>query len=97
MLTEPLMHNQNMNSRNVNSKSAYGGHQNPSNTEGGHGCINITSHANVVTRNKYYGPSLPNLGKETAPPEKPLHIEKPEEIPRILKGVLKRSGHNPNA
>jgi hypothetical protein len=29
--------------------------------------------------------------------EMPLQIEKPEPPPRILKGVLKRSMHNPNA
>ena len=54
-----------------------------------------------VTHVKYYGSSQLDLGKEPAPPESPLRIEKPtdkiEVSPRIPKGVLKRSGHNPNA
>ena len=57
--------------------------------------------AKVVTRVKYYGSSQPDLGKEPDPPESPLRIEKPmdklEVAPCIPKGVLKRSGHNPNA
>ena len=55
----------------------------------------------VVTRAKYYGLSQPDLGKEPDPPESSLRIEKPmdktEALPRIPKGVLKCSGHNPNA
>ena len=55
----------------------------------------------VVTRAKDYGSSQPNLGKELAPPGSPLRIEnpmdKPEVTPHIPKGVLKNSGHNPNA
>ena len=54
-----------------------------------------------VTRAKDYGSSQPDLGKEPPPTETPLHIQnttdKPEGVPRIPKGVLKRSGHNPNA
>ena len=57
--------------------------------------------AKVVTHAKDYGLSQPNLGKEPAPPESPLHIEnpvdKPKVAPHIPKGVLKRLGHNPNA
>ena len=57
--------------------------------------------AKVVTRAKDYGLSQPDLGKEPAPPESPLHIEKPvdkpEVAPHIPKGFLKHSGHNPNA
>ena len=43
----------------------------------------------------------PDLGKEPAPPKTPLCIDKPSDkpkvLPRIPKGVLKCSGHNPNA
>ena len=50
---------------------------------------------------KEYGSSQLDLGKEPSPPESPFRIEnpmdKPEAPPRIPKGVLKRSGHNPNA
>ena len=56
---------------------------------------------NVVTHFKYYGKSQPDIGKEPAPLESPLRIEKPsyknEALLCIPKGVLKRSGHNPNA
>ena len=55
----------------------------------------------VVTHAKDYGLSQPDLGKKPALPKIPLHIEnptdKPEIAPRIPKGVLKCSGHNPNA
>ena len=55
----------------------------------------------VVTRAKDYGSSQPNPGKEPDPPGTPLRIEKPvdkpEVAPRIPKGVLKHSGHNPNS
>ena len=57
--------------------------------------------AKVVTRVKDYGSSQLDLGKEPTPPESPLCIEKltdkPEVPPCIPKGVLKCSGHNPNA
>ena len=98
MLTNPLPHNQNMNSR-THDKS--GGDQYPPEACSGHGCINMVFAAKVVTRVKDYGSSQPDLGKEPAPAESPLHIEKPmyklEVSPRITKGVLKHSGHNPNA
>ena len=55
----------------------------------------------VVTHAKYYGSSQLDLGKEPPPTKSPLHIEnptdKPEVTPHIPKGVLKHSGHNPNA
>ena len=55
----------------------------------------------VVTHVKDYGSSQPSPRKEPDPPESPLHIEKlvdkPESAPRIPKGFLKRSGHNPSA
>ena len=55
----------------------------------------------VVTHVKDYGSSQPNPGKEPDPPGTSLRIEKPVDktkvARRIPKGVLKRSGHNPNA
>ena len=97
MLIDILLHNQNMNSRNVESGSAFGGNQNPPNAEGGHDCINMMSAANFVTRSKYYYSSQPKMRKEYAPLEIPLQIDKPKIIPRIPKGFLKHLGHNPNA
>ena len=96
MLNNPLLHNQNMNSKSHDQSSD----DNP--PEGsGHGCINMVRAAKVVTHAKDYGSSQPNLGKEPDPPGTPLRIEKPvdkpEAAPRIPKGVLKRLGHNPNA
>ena len=97
MLTNPLPHNQNMYSR-THDKS--GGDQDP--PEGsGRGCINMVRAAKVVTHAKDYGSSQLGPGKEPDPPRNPLHIEKPldkpEATPRIPKGVLKHSRHNPNA
>ena len=101
MLTNPLPNNQNMNSRTIDPHCASGGDQNLPEANTGHGCINIVCATKVVTRSKDYDSSHPELGKEPTPPESPLHIEKPtdkpEVAPRIPKGVLKRSGHNPNA
>ena len=98
MLTNPLPHNQNMNSR---THDQFGGDQDPLEACSGHGCINMVHAAKVVTHAKDYGSSQPDLGKEPAPPESPLRIEKPvdklEVAPCIPKGVLKRSRHNPNA
>ena len=55
----------------------------------------------VVTHAKDYGSSQPDIRKEPAPLESPLHIEnpvdKPEVAPHIPKGVLKHLGHNSNA
>ena len=97
MLTNHLPHNQNMKSR---THDQFGGDQDP--PEGsGCGCINMVHAAKVVTRAKDYGSSQPNPGKEPDPPGTPLRIEKPvdkpEVAPRIPKGFLKHSGHNPNA
>ena len=97
MLTNPLPHNQNVNSR---SHDQSGGDQDP--PEGsGCGCINMVCAVKVVTCAKDYGSSQPKPGKELDPLGSPLHIEKPmdklEATPCIPKGVLKRSGHNPNA
>jgi hypothetical protein len=51
----------------------------------------------VATRSHDYGSSQPVIGPEPPPPETPLQIDKSEPPPHILKGVLKRSTHNPNA
>ena len=101
MLTNPLPHNQNMNSRTHDPHSALGGDQNPSEANTGHGCINMVRATKVVTRAKDYGSPQPYLGKELAPPKSPLrienHMDKLEIAPCIPKGVLKRSRHNPNS
>ena len=98
MLTNPLPHNQNMNSR---THDQFGGDQDPSKASSGHGCINMVRATKVVTRTKDYGSSQLDLGREPDPPGSPLRIknpmDKPEFAPRIPKGVLKHSGHNPNA
>ena len=98
MLTNPLPHNQNINSRTHDQS---GGDQDLPEANSGHGCINMVRATKVVTRAKDYGSSQPDLGKEPAPPGSRLRIEnpvdKPEVAPRIPKGVLKHSGHNPNA
>ena len=98
MLNNPLPHNQNMNSRTHDQS---GGDQDLSEACSCHGCINMVCAAKVVTCAKDYGSSQSDLGKVPAPPGSPLHIEnpvdKPEVAPRIPKGVLKHSGHNPNA
>ena len=61
----------------------------------------MMSATKVVNHTKDYGSSQTDLGKEPSPPESPLRIEnlmdKPKAPPCIPKGVLKRSGHNPNA
>ena len=101
MFTNPLPNDQNMNSRIEDPSCASGGTQNPSEAASGHGCINMVRSTKVVTCAKDYGSSQLELGKEPTPPESPLRIEKPmdklEFPPHIPNGVLKRSGHNPNA
>ena len=97
MLTNPLPHNQNINSR---THDPSGGDQDP--PEGsGRGCINTVRAAKVVTHVKDYGSSQPNPRKDPDPSGTPLRIEKPvdkpEFAPHIPKGVLKHSGNNPNA
>ena len=96
MLTNPLPHNQNMNS-NFHDQSS----ENDRPETSAHGCINMVHAAKVVTHVKDYSSSQPSPGKEPDPPGYPLRIEKPtdkpEAAPRIPKGVLKRSRHNPNA
>ena len=100
MLTNPLPHNQNMNSRTHDPHSVSGGDKYPPKASTGHGCINMVHSTKVVTGAKDYGLSQPDLGKEPPPTDSPLLIEnttnKPESVPCIPKGVLNRLGHNPN-
>jgi hypothetical protein len=58
----------------------------------------VKSEVNVATRSHDYSYPQTIPGLEFPPPlETPLQIGKPEPSPRILKGVLKHSTHNPNA
>ena len=86
-----------MTSRTMETGSNYGAHQNLSAMESGQSHINIMLGANVMTCSKYYRLSQPNMGKELAPPNIHLQIDKLKAIPHIPKWVLKHSGHNPNA
>ena len=90
-----------MNLRTVHPGFASGGTQTPLDATSCHGCINMVNATNIVTHVKDYGLSQSDLGKEPAPSDISLRIEKPtdkyEALPRIPKGVLKHSGHNPNA
>ena len=97
MMTNPLPHNQNMNSSTHDQSS---GDQDP--PEGsGLGCINMVCATKVVTCAKDYGSSQPSPSKELDPLGTPLRnekpVDKPEAAPHIPKGVLKHLGHNPNA
>ena len=85
VLTNPLPHIQNMNSRTHDQS---GGDQDPQEACSGHGCINMVHATKLVTHAKDYGSSQQDLGKEPAPPRSLLHN---------TKGVLKHSRHNPNA
>ena len=71
VLTNPLTHNQNMNSRTHDQS---GGDQDPSEASR-HGCINMVCATKVVTHAKDYGSSQLELGKDPTPTESPLHIE----------------------
>jgi hypothetical protein len=52
----------------------------------------------VATRSQDYSSKQTNPGLEfSLPPETILQIEKPEPSPHIMKGLIKRSTHNPNA
>ena len=77
------------------------GDQDPPEACSGHGCINMVRATKVVTHAKDYGSSQQELRKEPYPLGSPLHIEKPVDKPKVApcipKGVLKHSGHNPNA
>ena len=52
ILTNPLTHYQNMNSRTHDPHCVLGGDQNPSEASTGHGCINMVIATKVVTHAK---------------------------------------------
>jgi hypothetical protein len=99
VLTNPFPHNQHMALGSSNTENVSSGSQNPLTHEGGHICVNmVKSQIDVATRSHDYGSSQTVVGPESPPPpETPLHIENLEPMPCILKGVLKRSAHNPNS
>jgi hypothetical protein len=58
----------------------------------------VKSDVNVATQSHNYSSSqTAHVLESPPPPEMPLQIKKLETPPRILKGVLKLSIHNPNA
>jgi hypothetical protein len=88
-----------MASSSSNAENVTSGSQNPPAQDDDHLCINmVKSQVNVATRSRDYSSSQDVPGIESPPPpETPLQIEKIEPLPRIPKGVLKFSTHNPNA
>jgi hypothetical protein len=101
VLTNPFPHNQHLASSSSNAGNADGGGQNQQSQDGDRLCINmVDAKANVATQSRYYSSKQTIRSIESPPPPPPkttLQIEKPEPPPRISKGVLKRSTHNPNA
>jgi hypothetical protein len=59
----------------------------------------VDAKVNVATQSRDYHSSqaIPSLESPPPPLETTLEIEKPKPPPRILKGVLKLSTHNPNS
>ena len=58
----------------------------------------VRSSTLLQTRKKNYEKETPETGKAVGEPSNPLTIEKPAEImPKIPKGVFKKTLHNPNA
>ena len=58
----------------------------------------VRSNTLIQTRNKKYESEAPEKGKSTSETSTPLTIEKPAEpMPKIPKGVFKKTFHNPNA
>ena len=100
VLTNPFSYNQHMASMSSNAGNAVGGSKNPLSQDGDRLCINmVDAKVHVAIRSQDYSSSEAIPGPEYPPPplETTLQIEKPEPPPRILKGVLKFSTHNPNA
>jgi hypothetical protein len=99
MLTNPFPHNQHMASSSSNAGNVASESKNTPTQDGDRLCINmVKSEVNVATQSRDYSSlqTVPDI--ESPPPlETPLQIEKPEPSPRISKGLLKRSTHNPNA
>jgi hypothetical protein len=99
VLTNPFPNSQYMASSSSNDRNVAGGSQNPPAQDGDHLCIDmVNSQVNVATQSHDYSSPQTVPGIESPPPpETPLQIKKPQPMPRILKGVLKHSTHNPNA
>jgi hypothetical protein len=100
VLTNPFPHNQHLASSSSNAENASDGSQNPPSQDGDRVCINmVDAKIYIATRSRDYSSSKASTGLEAPPPplEMNLQIEKPEPSPRIPKGVLKCSTHNPNA
>jgi hypothetical protein len=100
VLMNPFPHNQHMASISSNAENAASGSQNPRLQYGNRLCINMVDvKVNVSTLSQDYRSKQDNIGLESPPPplEMTLHIEKLDLPPRISKGVIKRSTHNPNA
>ena len=58
----------------------------------------VQSSTLLQIRNKNYEKETPEKGKAVGETSNPLTIEKPAEImPKIPKGVFKKTLHNPNA
>jgi hypothetical protein len=99
MLKNHFPHNQHMASSSLNAKNVASGSQNPLVEDDDHLWINMVKYeVNVATRSHNYSSSqtIPSL-KSPPPLKMSLQIEKIEPPPRIMKGVLKFSTHNPNA
>jgi hypothetical protein len=100
VLTNPFPHNQHLASSSLSAENASGGSQNPQSQDGDRVFINMVDvKIDIATCSRDYISSKASTSLEAPPPppKMNLQIEKPEPPPRILKGVLKRSTHNPNA
>jgi hypothetical protein len=100
VMTNPFPHNQYLASSSSSAVNAPGGSQNPPSQDGDRVCINmVDAKIDIATRSQDYSSSKYSTSLEASPPppEMNLQIEKPEQPPRISKGVLKRSTHNSNA
>jgi hypothetical protein len=98
VLTNPFPHNQHIASSSSNARNASSGIQNPPAQDNDLLCINmVKSQVNVATWSLDYSSSQTVPVLESPPSLKtPLKIEKLEPMPRISKGLLKHSTHNPN-
>jgi hypothetical protein len=99
VLTNPFPQNHHLASSSSNTENLLGGSQKPPSQDGDCVCINMVDmKIDIATRSQDYSSSKDSIGLEAPPPppETNLHIEKLEPPPHILKGLLKRSTHNPN-
>jgi hypothetical protein len=100
LLMNTFPHNQHLASSSSNVKNAAGGGQNQQSHDGDRLCINmVDAKFNVATRFQDYSSkqAIPGLEYPPRTSKTTLQIEKPKPPPHIMKGVLKRSTHNPNA